>query len=99
VVYEYRDAGERRREETVGLIDRLPPMSESTSMQFSAKGLLVFVVFAALLTLALSPNHGSWFYAAEATATVLILLGVAGFLGPRRVNPRRSLTRSSPWRR
>jgi len=42
--------------------------------------LLVLVAFGVLL--ALSMNRGPWFYAAEAIVTLMILLGVAGFLGP-----------------
>ena len=54
-------------------------------MHFSLKALLVFIGFFVLLALALSSNGGGWFYVAEAVATVVILLGVAGLLRERRV--------------
>src|SRR4029078_12799038 len=58
---------------------------ENAAMHFSPKALLVFIGFFVLLALALSSNGGGWFYVAEAVATVVILLGVAGLLRERRV--------------
>jgi len=49
-------------------------------MQFNPKALLVLLVFLVLFVMALSSNGGGWFDFAEAVASVVILLGVAGFL-------------------
>jgi hypothetical protein len=48
-------------------------------MKFNPKALLVLVGFGVLLTLSSSGN-GGWFHFAEAVATIIIVLGVAGFL-------------------
>ena len=57
-------------------------------MQFNPKALLILVGFGALLVLAQSSNGGTWFHIAEAVATLVILAGVAGFLGGRRAGVR-----------
>jgi hypothetical protein len=57
-------------------------------MRFNPAALAVLAGFVALLALALSSRGGAWFHAAEAVATVIILLGVAGFLGWRGVRAR-----------
>jgi hypothetical protein len=48
-------------------------------MRFNPKALLVFVAFCLLLTMALSSGSG-WAHAAEAIASVLILLSLFGFM-------------------
>jgi hypothetical protein len=48
-------------------------------MRFSPKALLVFVAFWVLLAMALSSGSG-WAQAAEATASVLIVLSLFGFM-------------------
>jgi hypothetical protein len=57
-------------------------------MRFNPAALAVLAGFVALLALALSSRGGARFHAAEAVATVIILLGVAGFLGWRGVRAR-----------
>ena len=52
-------------------------------MQFNPRALLVLVGFGVLLTMAVSSDGGGWFHFAEAIASVVILLGVAGFLRER----------------
>jgi hypothetical protein len=49
-------------------------------MVFNPKALLVLVGFGVWLTMASSGDGGGWPHFAEAIATVVILLGVAGFL-------------------
>ena len=49
-------------------------------MQFNPKALLILLGFLVLLVMAMSSNGGGWFHVAEAVASVVILLGVAGFL-------------------
>jgi hypothetical protein len=49
-------------------------------MQFNPKALLVLLGFVVLLVMAMSSNGGGWFQFAEAVASVVILLGVGGFL-------------------
>jgi hypothetical protein len=49
-------------------------------MQFNPKALLVLLGFLVLLVMATSSNGGGWFHVAEAVASAVILLGVAGFL-------------------
>jgi hypothetical protein len=49
-------------------------------MRFNPKALLVLVGFGVLLTTASSADGGGWFHFAEAVATLVILLGLAGFL-------------------
>jgi threonine/homoserine/homoserine lactone efflux protein len=49
-------------------------------MKFNPKALLVFVGFGVLFAVALSSNGDGWSHIAEAVSTVVILLGVAGFL-------------------
>ena len=49
-------------------------------MKFNPKALLVLIGFGVLLALASSGNGGGWFHFAEAVATSIIVLGVAGFL-------------------
>jgi len=58
-------------------------------MQFNPKALLVLVGFAVLLAIASSADSGGWSLFAEAVATALILLGVAGFLHSSRTRKRR----------
>jgi hypothetical protein len=53
-------------------------------MRINPKALAVFIGFVVLLALALSSNGGGWFYAAEAIATVVILLGIGGLFRERR---------------
>jgi hypothetical protein len=48
-------------------------------MKFNPKALLVLAGFGGLLVMASSAD-GGWLHFAEAVATVVILLGVAGFL-------------------
>lgn len=50
-------------------------------MQINRTGLIVFTAFCVLLWAALS--RPAWLPVAEGVATVLILLGLAGFLLPR----------------
>jgi hypothetical protein len=52
-------------------------------MTFNPKALLVLVGFGALLLMASSSNAGGWLHFAEAVSTIVILLGVAGFLRER----------------
>ena len=49
-------------------------------MKFNPKALLVFVGFGALLLMATSGKASGWLHFAEAVSTIVILLGVAGFL-------------------
>jgi hypothetical protein len=51
-------------------------------MRFNPKALLVFVAFWLLIATALSSGTG-WARAAEASASVLILLSLAGFMRDR----------------
>jgi len=53
-------------------------------MRFNPKALLVCVAFCLLVIMALSSGSG-WTHAAEATASVFILLSLFGFMrdGPR----------------
>jgi hypothetical protein len=50
------------------------------SMKFNPAALLVLVGFGLLVAMAASFNGGAWSHGAEAVATVVILLGVSGFL-------------------
>jgi hypothetical protein len=58
-------------------------------MQFNPKALLILVGFGVLLTMAVSSNGGPWFHFAEAVSTVVILIGVAGFLNGSRSRGRK----------
>ena len=58
-------------------------------MKVNLGALLIFVGFAVLLALALSPGQSNWFHFSEAVSTVLILAGVAGLLGRAGLLPRR----------
>jgi hypothetical protein len=49
-------------------------------MHFNPKALLILVGFAVLFAMAASSNGGSWFHFGEAVSTVVILIGVTGFL-------------------
>jgi hypothetical protein len=54
-------------------------------MKFNPKALLILIGLASLLAVAVSSNGGAWFHFAEAVASVVILLGLAGFLRGGRV--------------
>ena len=60
-------------------------------MKFNPKALLVLVGFGVLLTMASSSDGDGWFHFAEVVATVVILLGVAGFLRESGTPTRRQL--------
>ena len=47
-------------------------------MRFNPKALILFIGFFAFLALALSSDGGTWFYAAEAVSSVVIMIGIAG---------------------
>jgi hypothetical protein len=49
-------------------------------MTFNPRALLVLVGVGALLLMASSSKAGGWLHFAEAVSTIVILIGVAGFL-------------------
>jgi hypothetical protein len=49
-------------------------------MHVNFKALMIFIGFAALISMAASSNGGIWFHVGEAVSTLVILAGVAGFL-------------------
>jgi hypothetical protein len=57
-------------------------------MQFNPKALLILVGFGVLLATAASSNGGTWFHVAEIVSTVIILIGLAGFLSGSRSQTR-----------
>jgi hypothetical protein len=69
-------------EELVGLLDgpQRATRRKGRDMKFNPKAFLVLVGFGVLLVMTSSSNGGGWFHFAEAVASAVILLGVAGFL-------------------
>ena len=49
-------------------------------MQFNPKALSILVGFGVLVAIAVSSDGGTWFHVGEAVSTVVILIGLAGFL-------------------
>jgi hypothetical protein len=49
-------------------------------MKFNPKALLILIGLASLLGVAVSTDGGGWVHFAEAVASIVMLVGLAGFL-------------------